>query len=193
MPLRPFRLGLLAMVSMLATVLVVPNAGAATSPQTQHAPRNVNEQLAQYPGGTQVSVNEVSYGGGAAIVSFPSATQSSIASGIGSAGLLAPNIHGCPAGDADNRWYCFYEHKDFGGRMVKWNMRHCGSDWIAFGNVGFNNQTSSWVNTGALSISVWDGKPSQSAGLWLERPHTEVSYVGDANNDRASAFATSCS
>ena len=71
MPLRPFRLGLLAMVSMLATVLVVPNAGAATSPQTQHAPRNVNEQLAQYPGGTQVSVNEVSYGGGAAIVSFP--------------------------------------------------------------------------------------------------------------------------
>ena len=96
MPLRPFRLGLLAMVSMLATVLVVPNAGAATSPQTQHAPRNVNEQLAQYPGGTQVSVNEVSYGGGAAIVSFPSATQSSIASGTGSSVILAPDPTDAP-------------------------------------------------------------------------------------------------
>ena len=178
MPLRPFRLGLLAMVSMLQRFSSSRTRAQATSPQRRSTHRETwNEQLAQYPGGTQVSVNEVSYGGGAAIVSFPSATQSSIASGIGSAGLLAPNIHGCPAGDADNRWYCFYEHKDFGGRMVKWNMRHCGSDWIAFGNVGFNNQTSSWVNTGALSISVWDGKPSQSAGLWLERPHTEVSYV----------------
>ena len=73
--------------------------------------------------------------------------------------------------------------------MVKWNMRHCGSDWIALGNVGFNNQTSSMgEHSGILSISVWDGKPSQSAGLWLERPHTEVSYVGDPDDDWALAL-----
>jgi hypothetical protein len=189
MVLRPLRLGLLAIASVLAMVLIVPNASAATASQAQSAPRNVSEQLARYPGGTQVSANEVSYKGGTVIVSFPSATQ---ASTWPSVSPWAPNQHGCPAGDADNRWYCFYEHKDFGGRMVKWNLAHCGNDWIAFNDVGFNNQTSSWVNTGALSIAAWDGKPHQSTGLWNERPYTEVSYVGNTNNDRASAFVTSC-
>ncbi len=185
------RLGLLATVAAtaLAVPSAIPSASAAQTTTQARVPQNVAQQLAWYPGGKQINANEVSYKNGTVIVSFPSSAATASSPGVTD---LFGNIHGCPAGKPDNRWYCFYQDKDFKGRMVKWNLPHCHKNWLAFNDVGFNNETSSWVNTGGLNIAVFNGVPYKSARLWHENPHTEVSWVGDANNDKASAFITSC-
>ena len=55
-----------------------------------------------------------------------------------------------------------------------------------FSNYGFDDQTSSWVNTkNYATVGVWD---DYGNFLWHESGASQSSWVGQANNDRASYF-----
>ena len=193
-----------------ADVRQLTHADAAT---LQH---QVDEQLRTTRGGTQISANEVSYRGGSLVVALPlpgraTAPDSSAAvrtkaadtKAAGTDAVAIPNgvysLHGCEAGAADDRWYCFYQDANFGGRRLQWNLSHCNvqrNDFLDFTAYGFARQVSSWVNTSALMIWAFDGNWNQ---LWYEAPanppsgyhDTESSYVGNAYNDMA-YYAESC-
>ncbi|MFE7487312.1 hypothetical protein [Kitasatospora sp. NPDC057541] len=104
---------------------------------------------------------------------------------------LATDWHNCPAGAADNRWYCCYQDENFGSRGLQWHFEH-RNDRIYFNNYGFQNQTSGWVDTGVLTIRP-NGRPflGPYRELWTEPPYAMASYVGDYTNDRAEDF-TAC-
>ena len=60
------------------------------------------------------------------------------------------DVHGCPSGLL-KKWYCFYTNANYGGRRLQFSST-C-SDFAS--NWGFDNQTSSWVNTNtALHLNV---------------------------------------
>jgi hypothetical protein len=87
---------------------------------------------------------------------------------------------------AARAWYCFYTDRDFGGRRLQ--FKDTDADFA--GNWGFDNQTSSWVNTNhTFSIYAY----SVSCGnvhLWTEPTGpASSSYVGDTNNDRLSFWS----
>jgi hypothetical protein len=214
--------------SFAAVVLVLTTAGAGSPSagsdwihgddraevrQLGHADaanlqQQVDEQVHRY-GGTQVSANEVSYRGGTVILALPlpgqrTAPVSSHAALAASGGGVTPDvgiyyIHGCTAGGADNRWYCFYQDAYWGGRRLQWNLPHCNvqrNDYIDFSVYGFESKISSWVNTGALNIWAFDHFWNQ---LWYEAPanppsdyhDNESSYVGNPANDTA-YYAEAC-
>ncbi|MFC8454422.1 hypothetical protein ACFUK0_35695, partial [Kitasatospora sp. NPDC057223] len=109
----------------------------------------------------------------------------------GPSALSAADWHGCPAGQSDNRWYCFYEDSNGGGRRLQWIDPHCSSP-ISIGDYGFRDKASGWSNTTqnpGLNVPVQD---DVGAGdwrtLWSENPVTQVAYVGDGQNDRADRF-----
>ncbi|MFJ8437321.1 peptidase inhibitor family I36 protein [Kitasatospora sp. NPDC094019] len=174
------------------------SAQAGTELQEQ-----IDRQLATTRGGVQISANEVSYNGDPIVVfplpghtTAPAASKAALKQqGVTAAQIQAlsespaaatggPDWHGCPAGKADNRWYCFYEDKDWRGRRLQWNNEHCSTP-VHFSGYGFEGQTSSWVNTGALQVNVYT---SGGTGLWRELPGTMVSYVGDAMDNKAGYF-----
>src|SRR4051794_21148393 len=89
-------LGLLA-ASSFAPVMA---AAQGTGPAERLLGAPMERQLVQYPGGIQISANEISYAGGAVIISTP--MEDSEAGSIhkdARALAAAPNVHGCPAGD----------------------------------------------------------------------------------------------
>jgi len=88
-------------------------------------------------------------------------------------GPASVDWHGCPAGASDNRWYCFYDGQNFTGRRLQWNLPHC--QYTDFDTWAFRAKTSSWVNTGRLT--VWGMAFSRYSGVyavWTEEP--QVSY-----------------
>jgi hypothetical protein len=180
------------------------SAAASTQLQAQ-----VDQQLAGTRGGVQISANEVSYHGGDPIVSFPlpgqaqapvssaaalkqqGATPSQVRTLSQQSALSSVDWHGCPAGESDNRWYCFYEHANWGGRRLQWIDPHCSSP-IYFGDYGFRDQASGWANTTqnpGLNVLVQDDLGAGDwINIWSENPYTQVAYVGDGQNDRADRF-----
>jgi hypothetical protein len=154
--------------------------------------RRIDDQLKLAPAGRQISANEIAWNGGKVIMSFPldgqrQAPDSSVtATRLMTAVTASPkkmtpsSIHGCPTVTFGADWFCLYADINWGGRRLQWSTS-C-TDQLS--NYGFDNQTSSWVNGGALYIYVDD--PSRI--IWTENPHTTSSYVGDANNDRATWF-----
>ncbi|WP_380282530.1 hypothetical protein [Kitasatospora purpeofusca] len=179
-----------------------PAVQALSSTAKTKLQSEIDQQLATTRGGVQISANEVSYNGGDPIVALPlpgaaiapasspaalkqrGATPAQIQEVLQSGDSLAVDCHNCHAGASDNRWYCFYEHADFGGKRLQWNYEHCSAP-VYFSGYGFENQTSGWVNTGALKVDAYDGG---AAGLWRELPSSMASYVGDSTNDRAAFF-----
>lgn len=101
--------------------------------------------------------------------------------------------HGCPYGVYD-KWYCFYEHQNFGGRRLQFLEYYCPgtihnrilelADW------DFINQTTAWVNNSQRTIKVYDGNHATGYHLWTMGDEAESPYVGVAN-DRANS-ATVC-
>ncbi|MFB7672271.1 hypothetical protein ACFC26_12725 [Kitasatospora purpeofusca] len=170
----------------------------------------IDQQLAATRGGVQISANEVSYNGGDPIVALPlpgsatapassaqalkqqGATPTQVQQLTQSPDSLATDWHNCPAGAADNRWYCFYEDADFLGKRLQWNYEHC-YDKVYFNNYGFENRTSGWVNTGVLTVRAFDTSSPLGPALllWTEPAYTMASYIGDYTNDKADYF-TAC-
>jgi len=199
------------LVSLFQAFAVSPSATAAplTAEQLQAEAANVQvplqrriaDQLKLAPAGRQISANEIAWNGGKVIMSFPLDGQqraprssaaavrlmAAAASADGAsarAGAVTPSdIEGCPTVVFGADWFCLYADINWGGRRLQWSTS-C-TDQLS--NYGFNNQTSSWVNGGALYVYVDD--PSRN--LWTETPHTKSSNVGATNNDRATWFTTS--
>jgi hypothetical protein len=154
--------------------------------------RQIQNQLADTHGGTQISPNEVAYDGGKVIVVFPDASGS-----VPTAQSLRPgdivSWHGCPVG-ASQTWYCFFADQNYAGRMLEFQDCSPSGTKQSFASWDFTNQTSSWVNTYGLvdpvqaSVGTWNGGTS----LWVEPPNDASPYVGNANNDKAQWFDAYC-
>jgi hypothetical protein len=189
---------LAAALAVAGLVGVSGTAAFASAASTAHPgslQRAVERQLRDYPGGTQVAANEVSYDHGHVIVAFPGPNghvQAPRSSGAGPDASYS--WHGCPYGDVA-AWYCFYQNSKFGGRMLE--FEDCSGDGTkqSFGTYGFSNETSSWVNTSGIEplstpvgVDVWGA----STILWTEEEDSSSSYVGAANNDKAQWFDAYC-
>ena len=194
----------LAVLALVAPVTVASAAAPVSGVQAQ-----INQQLQQYPGGVQTSPNEVSYDNGNVVMVFPDAsgqlpTDSTSRPELASSGsattaavTASTSNYGCPTGTFVN-WYCFYQNINFnhynsdGGRMLEFRDCASGGLYQTFVNYGFNDQTSSWINTvSSTDVDVYNNT-GPSGYLWNELGVSRAAYVGDANNDKASAFLSYC-
>lgn len=114
--MRIMRLTALAIAVILAAFIGVNSttASAESGPQTYTAllQQEIQKQLEDTHGGTQISPNEVSYERGNVIVVFPDASGK-----VPTSESLRPASpdtfyeHGCPGG-ATQTWYCFFADRD---------------------------------------------------------------------------------
>lgn len=187
--------GFVGGMSLIIAGLAASPSSAATTPlQAQ-----IEGALAQHPGGIQVSDNSIAWNGGDIVMTFPARGQRKAPDGLGDnprmkvlerlgATGLAPDVaestesvEGCPNGIFTADAYCFYTDINWGGRRLTFYST-C-SDFAS--NWGFDNETTSWVNTTNKIIHAYD----QSGGtlLWDEATGvSKSSYVGNTNNDRMS-------
>ena len=181
----------------LLIVGITGTASAATPNYATVLNQAVAHQLVAYPGGKQVSSNEVSYDGGKVMVVFPDASGY-VPTSAGARSEVTPDAtyewHGCPYGNIAS-WYCFYQNSNFGGRMLEFQDCSGSGTEQSFAGYGFSDETSSWVNTSGIealstskTVGVWKG----GTYLWTEDPDSDSSYVGKANNDKAEWFDTYC-
>lgn len=202
---------IISVTSMVAALVLLGGTAAAAAPQLAYAPQvassagtqeEIDAYLRAHPGGTQVSDNAVAYRDGEVVVVFPDPGERRAPEGLGTnvrrtalaaevtedLELAAASVAGCPSGTFD-RWYCFYTDSNFGGRRLQF-LNTCAdnaADW------GFNNSTSSWVNTNPNSrIVAWDYRGGQA--LWVEGYGVSSdNWVGSAVNDRMSYWTrTNC-
>jgi hypothetical protein len=214
-------LGLFTLIAAMffgvgAATAQTPGAGATgadtraaiarmTPGQSQELRHEVQTQLAKKPGGVQLSANEIEWGNGKVVLSFPIPGTKDVPADSSaliafrakmngktlSADSVTPmdtTVHGCPKGTVV-RWYCFYQDKNWGGRRLQWSDPHCDSDdFLDFNNYGFEDETSSWVNTGWLTVYVYDYAVDN---IWTEASNSSSSYVGSFYNDTA-WYAEAC-
>lgn len=155
--------------------------------------RDVDAVLRARPGGTQISQNVVSWHGGDVLLVLPvPGARHAPASGAG--GLVSPFSS---AGTSDScpwsfsaRYACFYSDVGFGGRRLQFADSYC-SGAVNFGDWGFSNSISSWVNNSSRTVKVYDGPNTTGALLWEEYGVGHNSNVGSQANDRADS-ATIC-
>jgi hypothetical protein len=117
MAARSLRRSTVTLLAVLALVLSV-SGPAAAGVATQ---RQVDAYLAAHPGGVQINSTEISYSGGAFVVTV----------------VRAAGTYGtpdCPAG-----WFCFYDNINFGYPRGK--LSDCG--WQDLGWWGWRNRTES--------------------------------------------------
>lgn len=198
-----------SLFAVLTALLLLGSAAAAAAPGATSSPSGpsgpqaeIDAYLAEHPGGVQVSDNAVAYRDGDVVVVFPDPGEDRAPNGLGAnirtsslaTGLAedlqaaASSIAGCPY-DASDRWYCFYTDSGFGGRRLQF-LNTCAdnaADW------GFNNSTSSWVNTNPDSrIVAWDYRGGTA--LWVEDYGiSSDNWVGTSDNDRMSYWTrTNC-
>lgn len=179
-------------------------AGAATGPLQAR----IDQVMHAHPGGRQISTNSIAWDNGRVVLTLPSPGSSrapaDTAAILGAApgtrsGSATPDLadtdwHGCPYANwfGGNHYYCFYSDINFGGSRVQ--FLYCGNVEDNLTNYGFNDVTSSWVNTKGLSLSpgytinVYRDVNAAGGSLWQEPPATASSWVGSANNDQASSW-----
>ncbi|MEU2764723.1 peptidase inhibitor family I36 protein [Streptomyces sp. NPDC007094] len=168
-------------------------------PEDSALQKRIDQQLREYPGGTQVSDNAIAYGNGEAVVVFPSTGQDKAPAGLGAnvrsdklktAGVLPQStmgiqdVKGCPTGTFAY-WYCFYQYRDFGGSRWQFKDTTKGDarDW------GFDNKTSSVVNTKRSGSIVGYQFGNQSGELLFSVPrNTTRAYVGSAEDNRMTSW-----
>ena len=178
----------LAVVFAAVTVLTAPASRAEgsgfantlrLSPASAVALQGeVDAVLRARPGGTQVS----QYGNGGRVTRLPIVTPGMMALGAGSS-------DSCPW-SFTARYTCFYADAGFNGRRLQFADTYCSGP-VNFGDWGFANTISSWVNNTAHIVKVYDGPNATAALLWKENGVSNSPYVGDADNDRANS-ATIC-
>ncbi|HEY9494928.1 MAG TPA: peptidase inhibitor family I36 protein [Intrasporangium sp.] len=196
-----------SITSIVAALVLLGGTATAAAPQLEAASsagpqKEIDAYLHAHPGGAQVSDNAVAYRDGEVVVVFPDRGELRAPEGLGAnvrstalaakvaedVGLAAASYAGCPSGTLD-RWYCFYTDSNYGGRRLQF-LNTCAdyaADW------GFNNSTSSWVNTNPNSrIVAWDYRGGEA--LWVEGYGLSYdNWVGSADNDRMSYWTrTNC-
>ncbi|MEE1804144.1 peptidase inhibitor family I36 protein [Streptomyces sp. NPDC101062] len=182
-------------------------AEPAAARGTTELQRQIDRTLANTEGGTQISVNEIAWNGGEAIMSFPlpgerKAPPSSLAArklqaeftGVPLSEMGVTAADNCPTQAIGKDWYCFWETKNFEGRRLTWNNSHKSK--IYFSDYNFHNKTSSWSNKGDKTIYVYARTQTGSDAsctklLWTESPHTHNSSLPANLDDRADCFKTS--
>jgi hypothetical protein len=202
-----------SITSMVAALVLLGGTATAAAPQAASAPqvasaptagpqKEIDAYLRAHAGGVQVSDNAVAYRAGEVVVVFPSPGERRAPDGLGgnvrstalAAGVAADfdaaasSVAGCPSGTFD-RWYCFYTDSNFGGRRLQF-LNTCADDAADW---GFNNSTSSWVNTNPNSrIVAWDYRGGEA--LWVEGYGVSSdNWVGSSDNDRMSYWTrTNC-
>ncbi|MGW6459920.1 hypothetical protein ACWF94_29000 [Streptomyces sp. NPDC055078] len=156
-------------------------------------------------GAVQISANEISWDGGEVIMALPlpgaaaapGPTEAALAlDGVSAAEMAAvqaeaANWNGCPAGDNDNRWYCFYQLPRFEGRRLQWNHAHC-STGINFADYGFNDKTTGIVNT-TRNIDFWGMKLTMfhdwfTGHVLRVPPYTKISELDSFHDNKFSSF-----
>ncbi|MFG1650822.1 peptidase inhibitor family I36 protein [Micromonospora sp. NPDC049275] len=130
---RPLRTMLVAVLSCLLIVVPAPGrAGAAATDGPEMA-----AYLAAHPGGKAISDNEISYDGGAFVVTLRRP--------IGT--LVAAD---CPSG-----WYCFYEWPNYG--YPRGRLSDCGRQSLATWNWQFRVESAHYnLGSGTVSFYYYD-------------------------------------
>ena len=82
------------------------------------------------------------------------------------------------------RYTCFYSDVGFSGRRLQFADTYCSSA-VNFGDWGFSNTISSWVNNSSHTVSAYDGPNTTGALLWKQYGVGSSANVGSASNDRA--------
>jgi hypothetical protein len=172
---RAHRIASMLVALVLAAAAVAIAAPAGASPRADAALQASIDTHLRLAGGTQITRNQIAWNGGTVIMTFPEPA---------SASTTAARAPRCPGGG----WACFFEHRDWGGRMLQ--FQSCGY-YQYFSDYGFDNQTSSWHNRQAFrSVDVYDWV---DGGLWhMEQGNVSSSYVGNQRNDKADYFMINC-
>ncbi|MFC6884240.1 MULTISPECIES: peptidase inhibitor family I36 protein [Actinomadura] len=167
------QLGLGAAAAATAFGLTIPPAHAVgtltAEPSGSDVQAQINTQLRDHPGGRQLDAHRVAYKGGSVVMTFPAATRAATP---------------CPTG-----WYCFYQYKNFGGRMLQ--FRDCGGTQY-FTDYGFKGKTTSWRNTTGHLVITYEQDTDPIRLLWRELARSESSFVGEGQDNRADYFDTIC-
>jgi hypothetical protein len=104
-------------------ILLYSNAPAQAEPKiSQDVQAQIDAHLAAYPGGTQISPTEVSYGDGMFVMTFERPSYS---------------IEGSP--DCPGGWFCFYDYINYGYPRGK--LSDCGKQDLA--KWGWRDRTES--------------------------------------------------
>lgn len=173
-PARPAtRRAFAAAVAAAAAVVVLCVAGPATAKATTGTDAAVTAFLAAHPDARRAGTHQVSWDGGAVVMTFPDRSS-------GARDLRAAST-GCAAG-----WSCLYEHSDYGGRRLQ--FRDCGYTQH-LGNYGFANAATSWINSRGAAAIVRDLPTGRL--LWTAGAYARSRNVGSAN-DRADTIYLSC-
>ncbi|MBK3597027.1 MULTISPECIES: peptidase inhibitor family I36 protein [Streptomyces] len=201
------------------TILTAATASQAHAAEPSELQQQIDTVLANTTGGVQISLNEIAWEGGQAIMSFPlpgeevappssqaaidlqtqqaGVSKQSVKAAAAAGEALAAASDSCPTEVFGNDWYCFYQYKDFGGRRLQWNQaKH---DVVFFSQFDFVNKTSSWSNKGGKYIYVQGRSQTGSDRscwekpliLWQEAPHTSKAFVGSSLDNKADCFWTS--
>nr|WP_239062722.1 peptidase inhibitor family I36 protein [Streptomyces sp. SID13031] len=184
----------------LAAATVPLSAGAASTAPTGPLAAEMAQLLKLQPGGIQVSDNALAWEKTGTVVVWPSPGESVAPAGLGNnvradaarrAGVAAESsrsiqaVHGCPSGITVKDYYCFYTDSNWGGRRLQFTGATVRGN---AGNWGFDNQTSSWVNTDTdVTVYAYDSPDSH---LWTEPEKSVNSLVSSGSNDRMSQWQT---
>lgn len=168
-------------ISVVAVAMPLTTASASAAEEAPSSPAailqaRIDHQIQSY-GGVQISPNEVSYEHGSVIMVFMTPGTSHFPTAANRR-QGSPNAteyhHGCPEGRFV-KWWCFYDWDDFNAGHPKARMlQFSDCTQQGFGDYGFRNSTSSWVNTSRYRITVWNfagSRPDQK--LWTEERSSE--------------------
>jgi hypothetical protein len=136
----------------------------------------IDEQMALTPNGRRIGLNQVSWRGGKAVMTFP-------LPGEKQARAVNEPLTALGSPNCSYQWTCLYEHSNFDGRRLTWS--DCGgiidlSDW------GFSDQTTSYHNnqTSGTKTRVYNWTGAWTL-LWTSTAPSASSNVGSAYNDKA--------
>lgn len=130
----------------------------------------MDAQLAASRGGRQSAANEITFGGGVVMVlPLPGEERAPVWSRARGTRSATADWKGCPD-DTSPSYYCFYADINWGGRRLQFSALYEEKP-VMFSDYGFQDQTSSWVNTGKFAIIVDGyGGGGQWSLLWREPP-----------------------
>jgi hypothetical protein len=122
------------------------SAGSSAAPNDPSLQARIDMQLNRYPGGKQISANQISYDGGAVVLSFAVPGQ-----------VLAST---CPTG-----YVCLYKGRSFSGDHLDLNT--CA--WYDLGWNRWQDQTRSVRNARSRPVAFDNhgSVPSHASDRWL--------------------------
>jgi hypothetical protein len=149
-----------AAVLVAVLTLAMPGVTAYAAPN-RSVQAQIDQQLAKYPGGTQINATEVAYNNGAFVITFARPDVS------------IDGVADCPAG-----WFCFYDHTNFGYPRGK--LSDCG--WQDLAWWGWQDRTESVhynMSSGSVTFIEHSGPPDHSGDYGLFNVGTSNRTLSD--------------